>query len=76
MHEIRTLRGVQFDPDVTDLFMQLVPRLQREVGDLDEYLGAAARLSPFIRAREKIASTLRRSGNRDTGPRSRIDTQR
>jgi putative two-component system response regulator len=59
MHEIRTLRSVQFDPDVTDLFMQLVPRLQREVGDLDEYLGAEAKNSPFIQARAKIARALK-----------------
>jgi putative two-component system response regulator len=59
MHEIRTLRGVQFDPDVTDLFMQLVPRLQREVGDLDEFLGAEAKSSPFIQARAKIARALK-----------------
>jgi len=59
MHEIRTLRGVQFDPDVTDLFMQLVPRLQREVGDLDEFLGAEAKNSPFIQARAKIARALK-----------------
>jgi len=59
MHEIRTLRGVQFDPDVTDLFMQLVPRLQREVGDLDAYLGAEAKNSPFIQARAKIARALK-----------------
>jgi putative two-component system response regulator len=59
MHEIRTLRGVQFEPDVTDLFMQLVPRLQREVGDLDEFLGAEAKNSPFIQARAKIARALK-----------------
>jgi len=76
LEEIAYLKGHQFDPELTDLFLALIRRLQREVGDLDEYLGAAARLSPFIRAREKIASTLRRSGSRDTGPRSRIDTQR
>jgi hypothetical protein len=46
------------------------------VGDLDEYLGQAARLSPFIRAREKIATTLRRSGGRDAGYRTRLDAQR
>jgi len=59
MHEIRTLRAVQFDPDVTDLFMQLVPRLQREVGDLDAFLGAEAKNSPFIQARAKIARALK-----------------
>jgi putative two-component system response regulator len=60
LDEIRRLRGFQFDPDLTDLFLQLIPRLQREVGDLDEYLGEAARQSPFTQARRKISETLRR----------------
>jgi putative two-component system response regulator len=59
LQEIRTLRGVQFDPDITDLFLQIVPRLQREVGDLDEFLGAEAKNSPFIQARAKIARALK-----------------
>ena len=74
MHEIRTLRGVQFDPDVTDLFMHLIPRLQREVGDLDEYLGAEARNSPFIQARAKIARALK--GEDGSGIRSNFDVRR
>lgn len=76
LDEIAYLKGHQFDPELTDLFLALVRRLQREVGDLDEYLGQAARLSPFIRAREKIATTLRRSGGRDAGYRTRLDAQR
>jgi len=76
LDEIAYLKGHQFDPELTDLFLALVRRLQREVGDLDEYLGQAARLSPFIRAREKIATTLRRSGGRDANYRTRLDTQR
>jgi putative two-component system response regulator len=76
LDEIAYLKGHQFDPELTDLFLALVRRLQREVGDLDEYLGEAARASPFIRAREKIATTLRRSGGRDTGYRTRLDAQR
>jgi len=59
LHEIRTLRGVQFDPDITELFLQIVPRLQREVGDLDEFLGADAKNSPFIQARARIARALK-----------------
>jgi hypothetical protein len=39
---IAALRGKQFDPELTDLFRVLVLRLQREVGDLDAYLGQAA----------------------------------
>ena len=76
LEEIAYLKGHQFDPELVDLFLALIRRLQREVGDLDVYLGEAARQSPFIRAREKIASTLRRNGGRDIGPRSRLDTQR
>jgi putative two-component system response regulator len=56
---IATFRGKQFDPELTDLFLTLIPRLQQEVGDLDAYLGQAGRDSPFIRARNKIDDTLR-----------------
>ena len=56
---IAALRGKQFDPELTDLFRALVLRLQREVGDLDAYLGQAAHGSPFIRARRKIDETLK-----------------
>jgi putative two-component system response regulator len=76
LDEIAYLKGHQFDPELTDLFLALIRRLQREVGDLDEHLGEAARHSPFIRAREKIATTLRRSSGRDAGYRTRLDAQR
>ncbi len=55
---IAALRGKQFDPELTDLFRGLVLRLQREIGDLDAYLGQAACESPFIRARRKLDDTL------------------
>jgi len=76
LEEIAYLKGHQFDPQLTDLFLALIPRLQREQGDLDEYLGRAARKSPFIQAREKIAATLRQVNGRDLGARYRFDTQR
>jgi putative two-component system response regulator len=63
LEEIRRLRGGQFDPELTDLFIPLVQRLQREYGDLDEYLGTEARQSPFIQARQKISETLRRQND-------------
>jgi putative two-component system response regulator len=63
LEEIKRLRGIQFDPELTDLFIPLVQRLQREVGDLDECLGAEARKSPFIQARQKISETLRRQND-------------
>jgi putative two-component system response regulator len=60
LDEIQRLRGSQFDPKLTDIFIALIHRLQREVGDLDEFLGAAARESSFNQARNRIAETLRR----------------
>lgn len=57
--EIKRLRGRQFDPELTDLFLDLVPRLQREHGDLDRFLAEEARHSPFIQARERIARALK-----------------
>lgn len=59
LSEIARLRGQHFDPELTDVFLQLVPRLQREVGDLDAHLGVEARHSRFIRARREIASALK-----------------
>ncbi|HET7773930.1 MAG TPA: HD domain-containing phosphohydrolase [Burkholderiaceae bacterium] len=64
LDEIQRLRGSQFDPKLTDIFIALVHRLQREVGDLDEFLGAAARESSFNQARSRIAETLRRHPER------------
>ena len=57
--EIRSLKGRQFDPELTDIFLDLVPRLQREHGDLDEFLAVEAKSSPFIKARRQIAEALK-----------------
>jgi putative two-component system response regulator len=57
--EIKSLRGRQFDPELTDIFLELVPRLQREHGDLDEFLAVEAKNSPFIKARKQIAEALK-----------------
>jgi putative two-component system response regulator len=57
--EIKRLRGRQFDPELTDIFLDLVPRLQREHGDLDRFLAEEAKHSPFIQARERIARALK-----------------
>ena len=72
--EIASLKGLQFDPELTNLLLALIPRLQREQGDLDEFLGRSAQQSPFIRAREKISATLRRANSPNFG--RRFDTQR
>jgi putative two-component system response regulator len=59
LEKIEQLKATHFDPRLADLLVALVRRLQREVGDLDEHLGAAARASPFIRARRRIAEASR-----------------
>ncbi len=57
--EIKSLRGKQFDPELTDIFLDLVPKLQRQHGDLDEFLAVEAKTSPFIQARKQIAAALK-----------------
>ncbi|HEU0203233.1 MAG TPA: HD domain-containing phosphohydrolase, partial [Burkholderiaceae bacterium] len=61
--EITALRGQHFDPELTDLFLALVPRLLRMHGDLDAFLGQDARHSPFIRARRQLAAALKKNVN-------------
>jgi putative two-component system response regulator len=71
LDEIAGKKGTHFDPELTDMFLVLVRRLQREVGDLDQYLGQAARESRFIQARRKIADALKLfNGNGSSGQRS------
>lgn len=61
LEEITSLSGKQFDPELTELFVKMIRRLQREFGDLDLYLGQSAQQSPFVQARKKIAIALRRA---------------
>ena len=56
--EIRSRRGTQFDPELTDVFLNLMERLISEHEDLDAYLGQASRHSPFLQARNKIRQML------------------
>ncbi len=58
LQEIRDGRGTQFDPDLTDRFVNLVKRLQAEHPDLDAYLGRAGRNSPFLQARNRIRTLI------------------
>ncbi len=58
IEEIRSRRGTQFDPELTDLFLELINRLRTEHQDLDEYLGRAGRNSPFLQARNRIRQML------------------
>jgi putative two-component system response regulator len=59
--EIVSRRGKQFDPELVDVFADLVPRLLRDHGDLNAFLGQAARESPFFQARQRITSALKTS---------------
>jgi len=61
LDEIAACRGKHFDPELTDVFLELVPRLQRQHGDLDEFLAVEAKTSPFIQARKQIAAALKGS---------------
>jgi putative two-component system response regulator len=75
--EIMSLRGRQFDPKLTDLFLGLVARLRRENDDLDAFLGEAAGASPFLQARKKIKETLSHLADGfEHGSESRLDLQR
>ena len=75
--EIMALRGRQFDPKLTDIFLGLMACLRREHQDLDAFLGEAALASPFLQARDKIKKTLSTAENpAEHGSESRLDLQR
>lgn len=59
LREIGSLAGKHFDPQLTAIFLELVPRLQRDHGDLDAFLAIEAQNSPFIKARRDIAAALK-----------------
>jgi putative two-component system response regulator len=58
IEEIRNRRGTQFDPELTDIFLDLIEKLRAEHSDLDAYLGKAGKNSPFLQARNKIRLML------------------
>ena len=58
IEEIRNRRGTQFDPELTDTFLELIDELRRKHSDLDAFLGEAGRNSPFLQARDKIRLML------------------
>jgi putative two-component system response regulator len=75
--EILSLRGRQFDPELTDMFLGLVARLRREHANLDLFLGEAAKNSPFLQARDKIRLTLEKYPHEHEHTSiSRLDLQR
>ena len=64
LDEIAELKGSQFDPQLTDLFIVLVGRLRNDHRDLDAFLGEAAQHSPFLQARTRIWKALQETGDR------------
>jgi putative two-component system response regulator len=58
LEEIKNRRGTQFDPDIVDRFVELIPVLASMHPDLDGYLGKAGRNSPFAQARQRIRAML------------------
>jgi putative two-component system response regulator len=77
LSEITSLKGRQFDPQLTDHFLVLMDRLHSMHPSVDTFLGQAAQSSPFLQARSRIWETLQRSKHADgTGSDSRLDLQR
>lgn len=75
--EIASLKGRQFDPELTDLFLVMITRLRREHKILDVFLGQAARESPFLQARAKINDALNQGPvGGGAGSNTRRDMQR
>ena len=73
--EIERLKGRQFEPELADRFIVLISNLRRQQNDLDSYLGAAAKNSPFLQARARIWQVLEK-GRDETSSGSRLDLQR
>ena len=75
--EIMSLRGRQFDPRLTDIFLGLMGNLRRDHIDLDAFLGEAAKTSPILMARDKINKNLAMAdGASEHGAEGRLDLQR
>lgn len=77
LDEIARLKGRQFEPELTDLFIVLISRLRKDYIDVDAFLGQAAHGSPFLQARSRIWNALHRThdGNNE-GSDGRLDLQR
>jgi putative two-component system response regulator len=78
LDEIARLKGRQFEPQLTDLFIVLIGRLRQDYIDINAYLGQAAHSSPFLQARSRIWNALHRShdGQGGDGIDGRLDLQR
>ena len=55
---IRHMRGVQFDPHLTDLFIEMMAEAERNLASFLESLEEGAMASPFIVAESRMAKAL------------------
>ena len=58
LQEIERCAGSQFEPRLAGLFVNLVRRLQREHGDLDEYLGEPGRRTRWAKSHPELVRLL------------------
>jgi putative two-component system response regulator len=58
LQEIERCAGSQFEPRLAGLFVNLVRRLQREHGDLDEYLGEPGRRTRWAKSHPELMRLL------------------
>jgi putative two-component system response regulator len=58
LQEIERCAGSQFEPRLAGLFVNLVKRLQREHGDLDEYLGEPGRRTRWAKSHPELMRLL------------------
>ncbi|MGB3429491.1 MAG: HD domain-containing phosphohydrolase [Burkholderiaceae bacterium] len=61
LEEIERCAGTQFDPALAGAFVQLVRRIQRDHGDVLDYLGAQARTNPRVRTFERLERLMANS---------------
>lgn len=59
LEEIQRGRGAHFDPDLTDVFIKMVRRLNAEHPNLDTFLAQDAKSSEYIKTRREIATKLK-----------------
>lgn len=58
LKEIERCAGSQFEPRLAGLFVNLIRRLQRERGDLDEYLGEPGRRTRWAKSHPELMRLL------------------
>lgn len=58
--EVRALSSAHFDPDLIEPFSELIAELTARHANLDAFLEAEAATSPFVIARKKIATMIRK----------------